>query len=132
MSLLRSSGLGYASWRGEMPILKRVLTFVRGVDVDELRAAIREFGDYGLAMYDRVGVRLLDIDQRLSRIEQNLQRFVPPEPVKVICDNCKIDVILPAKHADKASDYIQNFGWTVDGEQILCPDCSKIRQKETA
>jgi hypothetical protein len=87
---------------------------------------------FGSAVVDQVDVllrRLTNIEIAIARIERQLCNLPKPEPAKAICDNCKIDVILPAKHADRASDYIQNLGWSMRGEQLLCPGCTLVREQ---
>ena len=68
---------------------------------------------------------LLEI--RLIGIEAQLRRVVPAEQARAVCDNCKIDVILPRSDSDHAHDYVQNIGWVVRDDMTLCPGCSKKR-----
>jgi hypothetical protein len=107
-----------------------VLTFARGFDPE---AFLWEHRKFGSAVVDQVDVmlrRLTNIEIAVARIEKQLCNLPKPEPAKAICDNCKIEVVLSSKHADRASDYIQNLGWSARGEQLLCPGCTRIRESE--
>ena len=101
------------------------------------RASTRPVSEHFGAISDIIIKRLASLEastylikEAVYRIEKQLCNLPKPEPAKAICDNCKIDVILPAKYADRASDYIQNLGWSMRGEQLLCPGCTKIRESE--
>jgi hypothetical protein len=113
-----------------MSVLHRVLSFARGFDTDDFLTQCRQFGAAVADQLDITNRRLTQIQCAVARIEKQLCNLPEPEPAKAICDNCKIDVILSARHADRASDYVQNLGWSIRGEQTLCPGCTKVREAE--
>jgi len=86
-----------------------------------------EDGIINLHYLPQVMRMMMKLEVRLIGIEAQLKRVVPAEQARAVCDNCKIDVILPQTDSDHAHDYIQNIGWIVRDDMTLCPGCVKTR-----